>query len=83
MAKNKSAFQKLATGLVKGYQKLISPWLGSNCRFSPTCSQYTIEAIERFGVLKGCWLASKRILKCHPLNPGGHDPVPNTTKEKE
>ena len=82
MAKNQSTPQKLAISLVKFYQRLISPLLGNNCRFTPTCSNYAIEAINRFGVVKGCWLASKRILKCHPLNAGGEDPVPPLNKEK-
>jgi putative membrane protein insertion efficiency factor len=82
MAKNNSTPQKLAVAFVKAYQRWLSPLLGNNCRFSPTCSFYAIEAINRFGVLKGCWLASKRILKCHPLNAGGEDPVPPSKKEK-
>jgi len=82
MAKNKSAPQKLAVSFIKGYQRWLSPLLGKNCRFHPTCSQYAIEAINRFGFLKGCWLASKRILKCHPLHAGGEDPVPQSKKEK-
>jgi putative membrane protein insertion efficiency factor len=82
MAKNNSAPQKLAIYLVKAYQRWLSPLLGPNCRFHPTCSFYAIEAINRFGVIKGCWLASKRILKCHPLNAGGLDPVPPSKKEK-
>ncbi|UAA38798.1 membrane protein insertion efficiency factor YidD [Paraneptunicella aestuarii] len=74
---------------IKLYQKLISPLLGSNCRFTPTCSQYAIEAIKLHGIVKGTWLSIKRILKCHPLHDGGHDPVPlgntsckHTHKEK-
>jgi putative membrane protein insertion efficiency factor len=82
MAKNNSAPQKLAITFIKGYQRFISPILGSNCRFHPTCSCYANEAIERFGVLKGGWLAGKRILKCHPLNEGGDDPVPPIKKER-
>ena len=82
MAKNNSTSQKIAITFIRAYQKAISPLLGSNCRFQPTCSFYAIEAINRFGVLKGCWLASKRILKCHPLNAGGSDPVPLSKKEK-
>jgi putative membrane protein insertion efficiency factor len=76
MAKNNSAPQKLIITGIKGYQRFISPLLGSNCRFQPTCSSYAIEAVNRFGVIKGSWLASKRILRCHPLNEGGDDPVP-------
>ena len=82
MAKNNSAIQSLAIAVIKSYQRLISPLLGNNCRFNPTCSFYAIEAINRFGILKGCWLAGKRILKCHPLNAGGEDPVPPIKKEK-
>lgn len=82
MAKNNSAPQKLVITCIKGYQRFISPLLGSNCRFNPTCSTYANEAIERFGVIKGGWLASKRILKCHPLNEGGDDPVPPLKKEQ-
>jgi len=63
-------------GLIKGYRLLVSPLLGPSCRFQPTCSYYAIEAIERFGLLKGGWLAAGRILRCHPLHPGGYDPVP-------
>lgn len=82
MAKNNSAIQSLAIAVIKSYQRFISPLLGNNCRFTPTCSFYAIEAINRFGILKGCWLAGKRILKCHPLNAGGEDPVPPIKKEK-
>jgi len=82
MAKNNSAPQKIAISFVKAYQRWLSPLLGPNCRFQPTCSFYAIEAINRFGVIKGGWLAGKRILKCHPLNAGGLDPVPPSKKEK-
>ena len=82
MAKNNSAPQKLVITCIKGYQRFISPLLGSNCRFNPSCSSYANEAIERFGVIKGGWLAGKRILKCHPLNEGGDDPVPPLEKDK-
>lgn len=85
MAQNRPSIgQKIAIYLIKGYQNFISPMLGQNkCRFHPTCSFYAIEAINRFGLLKGGWLASKRILKCHPLNEGGEDPVPQKPKEKK
>ena len=82
MAKNNSTPKKITVGFIRIYQRWISPLLGNNCRFHPTCSQYAIEAINRFGVLKGGWLASKRILKCHPLHAGGEDPVPQSKKEK-
>ena len=62
--------------LVKGYQYLISPLLGPRCRFFPSCSNYTIEALQVHGAIRGSWLAMRRILRCHPLNPGGIDPVP-------
>jgi putative membrane protein insertion efficiency factor len=65
---------------IKAYQYVISPMLGPRCRFTPTCSDYAIEAINLHGVLKGSWLASQRLLKCHPLHPGGHDPVPGSKK---
>jgi len=61
---------------IKLYQVLISPLLGSSCRYSPTCSQYSIEAIKKHGPFKGSWLAIKRISDCHPWGGSGHDPVP-------
>ena len=67
--------------IIRFYQKWISPMLGARCRFIPTCSQYTLEAIEEHGSLKGSWLGTKRICKCHPFHVGGYDPVP--TKEEE
>jgi putative membrane protein insertion efficiency factor len=69
--------KSLLIWLVKGYQYLISPLLGPRCRFYPSCSHYTIEALQKHGVLRGGWLAIRRILRCHPLNPGGIDPVPD------
>lgn len=66
----------LLIGLVKGYQVFISPLLLPSCRFQPTCSQYAIEALDRHGALKGAWLATRRICRCHPFSPGGYDPVP-------
>ena len=62
--------------LIKLYQILISPILGHNCRYHPTCSQYSIEAINKHGPFKGTWLAIKRISSCHPWGGSGHDPVP-------
>lgn len=63
-------------GLVKLYRVAISPWLGMNCRFQPTCSEYAIEALRRHGVFRGTWLAAKRIGRCHPWGGSGYDPVP-------
>ncbi len=74
MRKLRECVRKLFIGLVRFYQRAISPLLGSNCRFSPTCSQYTIEAIEKYGALRGIWKAVKRIARCHPFSPGGYDP---------
>ena len=63
-------------GLIKLYQWTLSPFIGFHCRFSPTCSQYAIEAISKYGVVKGTYLGTKRIARCHPWCAGGHDPVP-------
>jgi len=76
MASPFSLFSWLIIGLIRLYQLVISPLIGPRCRFTPTCSQYAIEAIKLHGVVKGSWLAGKRLLKCHPLNAGGYDPVP-------
>ncbi|MBN1221983.1 MAG: membrane protein insertion efficiency factor YidD [Candidatus Aminicenantes bacterium] len=62
--------------LIKTYKKWLSPLLGQHCRFFPTCSDYTYDAITKHGLLKGLILGSKRLLKCHPFHPGGIDPVP-------
>ena len=69
--------RSLFIGLIKAYQYLISPLLGPSCRFHPTCSHYAIEAISEYGVLKGGYFSVRRIIKCHPLHEGGHDPVPS------
>jgi putative membrane protein insertion efficiency factor len=62
--------------IFRGYQLVISPLLPPSCRFYPSCSCYAIEALQRHGAFKGTWLAMRRIARCHPWNPGGHDPVP-------
>jgi putative membrane protein insertion efficiency factor len=62
--------------LIRGYQYAVSPLLPQSCRFHPTCSAYALEAVRRYGVLKGMWLAVRRLAKCHPWHPGGIDPVP-------
>ena len=62
--------------LVKGYRLLLSPWLGQGCRFNPTCSVYSIEALERHGALAGTYLTAARLVRCGPWCDGGHDPVP-------
>ncbi len=67
--------------LIRFYQKHISPALGSNCKYIPTCSQYTLEAVERFGALKGCLMGAYRILRCNPFSKGGYDPVPEKKKK--
>jgi putative membrane protein insertion efficiency factor len=66
----------LALKAIRFYKRFLSPLLPSACRFEPTCSVYTYQAIEKYGVIKGGWLGAKRISRCHPLNPGGYDPVP-------
>ena len=69
--------------LIRLYQRLISPFLGECCRFYPSCSEYAVEAIKTFGIIKGFWKAAKRVARCHPFNEGGFDPVMDTAERKE
>lgn len=68
--------RRVLIAFIRAYQYLLSPWWGSHCRFTPTCSHYAAEALERHGALSGSWLALRRILRCHPWSAGGYDPVP-------
>lgn len=74
--------RRVAVAAVRFYQQALSPWLGGQCRFYPSCSCYAIEAIEQHGCLRGGALTLRRILKCHPLHPGGVDVVPAPAKKR-
>ncbi|HEY4039680.1 MAG TPA: membrane protein insertion efficiency factor YidD [Burkholderiaceae bacterium] len=67
----------LLLGLIRGYQFLLSPWIGNHCRHWPTCSEYAHQAIARHGAARGSWLAARRVLRCNPWHAGGIDPVPD------
>ena len=71
-----SVVRRFLLGGLHLYKRFISPLLPPACRFEPTCSVYAMEAISRYGALRGCWLALRRLLRCHPFHPGGWDPVP-------
>jgi uncharacterized protein len=73
----------LALGLIRFYQKFLSPLFPSACRYDPSCSHYTFEAIQRHGFIRGGWLGVKHIARCHGLSPGGYDPVPGTVQEEQ
>lgn len=83
MAHKRSFAQVVVLALVRFYQRLVSPLFGSNCRYHPTCSHYTYEAIEIHGALKGSWLGVRRIGRCHPFREGGFDPVPGSPDAQE
>ncbi len=70
--------QLVVLGLIRAYQKVLSPFFGQNCRYHPTCSRYTYEAIEIHGTIKGSWMGVRRIGRCHPFREGGFDPVPGS-----
>lgn len=70
------AVRGLLLALIRLYQLTLSPWLGTQCRYDPTCSKYAAEALTRFGVRRGTWLAAKRLARCHPWGRSGYDPVP-------
>ena len=69
--------KRILIGIVKGYRLILSPWIGSACRFTPTCSAYSLEALGRHGAAAGAYLTVARIARCHPWCEGGHDPVPD------
>jgi len=77
MSRPSSTAQRALIGLVRGYRLLLSPWLGASCRFEPTCSVYSIEALQRHGAVAGSYLTVHRILRCNPFCEGGHDGVPD------
>lgn len=68
--------QGFVIGLLRAYRYALSPFLGYNCRFHPSCSEYALQAVECHGLWRGSWLAGRRLLRCHPWHPGGYDPVP-------
>ena len=74
--------KRILIGLVRVYQYAISPLLGRNCRYFPTCSDYTVEAVQKYGAMRGGWPGAKRICRCHPWHPGGYDPVPPVTSSQ-
>ena len=73
--------KRLAIGLLRGYKRFLSPLLGQHCRFHPSCSDYMREAIELHGTGRGVWLGLRRLGRCHPLHPGGFDPVPGSPSQ--
>jgi uncharacterized protein len=73
----------LLSAVLRAYRYAVSPMLGTRCRFHPSCSAYALEAIERFGALRGACLAVKRVARCHPWHPGGYDPVPHPEQEPQ
>jgi putative membrane protein insertion efficiency factor len=80
--RNATPVKTVLLGLIRLYQYLLSPWVGNQCRFHPTCSEYARQAIELHGSLRGSWLALRRLGRCHPWHPGGMDPVPGSGEER-
>ena len=78
----RSVFSKVLIAFIKAYRLVLSPWLGQQCRFHPTCSQYALEAVEQHGPYRGSWLSLKRLASCHPWHAGGIDPVPENHSHK-
>ena len=76
MKKRFRPLTKLLIGLIRLYQITLSPWLGGACRYTPTCSNYGIQALEKYGAFKGSWLTIKRVVSCNPWGGSGYDPVP-------
>jgi putative membrane protein insertion efficiency factor len=76
-------FAATCVSVIRGYQFLISPLLGNNCRFYPSCSCYALESVENHGVIKGGYLSLRRLIKCHPFHAGGYDPVPQPDTKTE
>ena len=67
--------RKVCIALIKAYRRFISPMLPASCRFTPSCSLYTLQAIEKYGILRGGWMGARRLMRCHPFSEGGYDPV--------
>lgn len=68
--------RRMIIGAIRGYQLVVSPWLPPACRYEPSCSEYALTAVRRFGAVRGGWLCIRRLLRCHPLGSHGYDPVP-------
>jgi uncharacterized protein len=68
-------FRKFGLNAIKGYRRFLSPMLPRSCRFTPSCSLYTLQAVEKYGLLRGCFMGARRLLRCHPFSEGGYDPV--------
>ncbi|MEE9570715.1 MAG: membrane protein insertion efficiency factor YidD [Gammaproteobacteria bacterium] len=81
MSKLSNIFARIVVGLIRAYQYLLSPWLGPHCRYSPSCSEYAVQAIRLHGSLHGGWLTIKRLARCHPWATSGYDPVPSSRSD--